>query len=312
MKKYETCPSCGRTAGESHVNNEVKCDQCYAQPKRHLAVFAEHDGIQRVVLTQGERDFQLFVNGNLQFCSSDEFVYHEALVHPLICWCNRPSIRHVAILGGGDGLAAREVLRHHSIKSVTVVDYDSIVTTLASEHEAFRTLNANAFGDSRVHVVNRDAVEWLSSGDTSFDVILVDFPDPMRHQYAELYTRSVFAAISQRLAPDGEFVVQATSRRQCPRSFWCIVYTIEAAGFTTVKYDVSIRSFGEWSFIIGRKTDAALRSPRSLPKGLRYLTDERMSRLPLLDVSGPSVDENQSHSGVLFNYFDKEWRRWVS
>lgn len=312
MRESPTCPSCGRTSGESHVNGEVKCDHCYAATRRHLTVLEEHSGIQRVVVTQGERGFQLFINGNLQFSSSDEFVYHEALVHPLICWCDRPTVRHVAILGGGDGLAARELLRYQSIESVTVVDYDSIVTNLALENEAFRTLNANAFGDPRLRLVNREAVEWLNDGDAFFDAIVVDFPDPQRPEYAELYTSPVFAAISRRLEPEGQFVVQATSRRQCPRSFWCIVYTIEAAGFSTIKYEVSMRSFGDWSFIVGRKASAGCRSPRPLPKGLRFLTPERMANLPLLGLTGEPASENQSHSGILFNYFDEEWRRWVS
>ena len=312
MRRPVTCPSCGRIGGAPHVDDEVKCDHCYATSKRDLTVLRIIDGLQRVVITQGERGFQLFINGNLQFSSSDEFIYHEAIVHPAICWCERTTVEHVAILGGGDGLAAREVLRYPSIRSVSIIDYDPVVTTLASEDEAFRKLNANSFSDSRLRLITRDAMEWLDSEDTLFDVIIVDFPDPQRPEYAELYTRSVFSAISRRLAPLGQFVVQATSRRHCPCTFWCLVRTIEAAGFRSIKYDVAMRSFGEWSFILGRRTRKRRRSPRLLPKGLRSLTNDQMSKLPLVNLHPEIVLENESNSGVLFRYFDEEWRRWVS
>jgi spermidine synthase len=312
VKRPAACPSCGRIGGASQVDDEVKCDHCYAASKRDLTVLKIIDGLQRVVITQGERGFQLFINGNLQFSSSDEFIYHEAIVHPAICWCEGSTVGRVAILGGGDGLAAREILRYPSIRSVIVIDYDPVVTTLASEDEAFRKLNENAFSDPRLRLINRDAVEWLNSDDTLFDVIIVDFPDPQRPEYAELYTRSVFSAISRRLAPLGQFVVQATSRRHCPRTFWCLVRTIEAAGFITVKYDVAMRSFGDWSFILGRKTTKRRRSPHLLPPGLRSLTNDQMSKLPLVNLAAEMVLENESNSGVLFRYFDEEWRRWVS
>jgi spermidine synthase len=265
-------------------------------------------------VTQGKRGFQLFINGNLQFSSSDEYVYHEALVHPLICWCDRPTVRHVAILGGGDGLAAREVLRHDSVESVTVVDYDTLVTRLAMEHDAFTKLNANAFHDPRVTVLNDDAVRWLEGDGQLFDAMIVDFPDPQSPEYAELYTRPVFASIMRRLAPGGQFVVQATSPRHCPRSFSCIARTIEAAGFVTIKYEVSMLSFGEWGFVLGRADPLGVMPPRNLPPGLRFLTNEQLAALPIVHVGEleEPVATNESNSGLLYRYFDEEWRRWVA
>lgn len=313
MKNPTTCPSCGRTAEELSLDSVLKCDHCVAMRKRNLNVVHEFSGLQRVVVTQGLRGFQLFINGNLQFSSSDEFIYHEGLVHPLFCLCDRPIIRHVAILGGGDGLAAREVLRYDSIESVSVIDYDAVVTQLASANEAFRSLNGSAFSDPRVTLVNRDAIQWLEDESRLFDTIIVDFPDPLTRQYAELYARRVFAAISSRLEANGQFVIQATSRAYCPLTFWCIVRTIEAAGFSSVKYDVAMRSFGECSFIIGRQSAAKLRQRRALPGGLRFLTDEKLRALRLDNMDEPSnpIEVNESESLALFCYFDREWRQWV-
>lgn len=314
MMNGEACPSCGRIGGAGLLTDAVKCDHCYAATRRRLKVIAEFDGVQRIVLTQGSRGFQLFINGNLQFSSSDEFVYHEALVHPLICWCERESIRRVGILGGGDGLAAREVLRYPSVESLTLVDYDLAITRLASKESSFRELNADALNDPRVTVINDDAVRWIRSEKQLFDVIIVDFPDPQMPQYAELYTRLVFEAIASRLAPRGQFVVQATSPGHCPRTFGCIAATIEATGLATVKYGVPMRSFGDWGFVIGRETPLGSRAFRDLPSGLRFLTKPILAELRVAHFN--EIEEttviNEDNSGVLFRCFDEEWRQWVS
>jgi spermidine synthase len=311
MNKNDTCPSCGRLASTVNLDDAVKCDHCYALRRRNLAVLEEINGVQRVVVTQGQRGFQLFINGNLQFSSSDEYIYHESIVHPLICWSCLPQVRRVAILGGGDGLAAREALRYETLESITVVDYDPAVTDLATNDPGFRKLNRDAFHDPRVRLLNRDAIGWMKETQEVFDVVIVDFPDPQREEYAELYTGPVFELISSRLVPDGQFAIQATSRRQCPRSFWCIAKTIESAGFATVRYEVSMRSFGDWSFILGQKGNPHIQS-RRLPGGLRFLSDATLPNLPLSAPPMEGVQPNLKNSGILFRYFDQEWRQWVA
>src|SRR4051812_381517 len=123
-------------------------------------VYTKDTPYQRIVITRGRAGFQLFLNGNLQFSSTDEYRYHEALVHPAMMAAEAPP-RRALILGGGDGLALREVLAHPSIEAVTLVDLDPAMTDLARRFPPLGELNRHAFGDRRVTVINDDAMGWL-------------------------------------------------------------------------------------------------------------------------------------------------------
>src|SRR5690606_18457077 len=110
--------------------------------------------------------FQLFLNGNLQMSSFDEYRYHEALVHPAMASFGAP--RRVLILGGGDGLGLREVLRYPSVEEVVLVDLDPDMTNLSKEFPPLAELNEHAFEDRRVKVVNQDAMIWLEEAKEPF------------------------------------------------------------------------------------------------------------------------------------------------
>lgn len=217
-------------------------------------VAAERSAYQDIVLTRSAdgKDLRLFLDGDLQFSSRDEYRYHEALVHPIL---GRPGKipRHVLILGGGDGLAAREVLRHDSVTSVTLVDLDSNVTDLATKDRRLLDLNESSLLDRRVTVVNADAMRWVDrrarSGDRDFDVVIVDFPDPDDLAIARLYSEEMYRAVRAVLAPGAAVVVQAGSPWFAPDAFWCVAETLQQAGFATVPYHVDVPSFGDWGFV---------------------------------------------------------------
>ncbi|HBY62976.1 MAG TPA: polyamine aminopropyltransferase, partial [Solibacterales bacterium] len=186
---------------------------------------------QRIVLTRWKDDLRLFLNSHLQFSSRDEYRYHEALVHPGLASVAAP--RHVLVLGGGDGLAVREVLKYPQVERVTLVDLDEEMTRLFTTHATLSQLNAGALGAPRVRVINADAFPWLEAATETFDFIVADFPDPTNFSLGKLYTTAFYRLASKRLSRQGALVVQSTSPLFARQSYWCIVETLEKAGFRT-------------------------------------------------------------------------------
>jgi spermidine synthase len=260
---------------------------------------------QRIVLTAWNDDLRLFLNANLQFSSRDEYRYHEALVHPGLA-ALRTATR-VLILGGGDGLALREVLRYPQVRSVTLVDLDPEMTRLFSSHRELRRLNGEALSDPRVRVVNADAFTWIDENRQMFDFAIVDFPDPSNFSLGKLYTTTFYRMLSERLVPDATFVVQATSPLFARQAYWCIVATIEQAGLAVAPYHVYVPSFGEWGFVLAGRS--APRVPTTLPAGLRFLTTRALTDLfdfPT-DMARVPVEPNRLHTQALVRYYEREW-----
>ncbi len=266
---------------------------------------------QRIVITRAGPNFQLFLNNNLQFASADEYRYHEALVHP--AFGLRPDARRVLVLGGGDGLAVREILRHPAVEQVVLVDLDPGMTRLASENPLLTRLNRNALRDPRVSVVNADAFVWLAEappGAGLFDVVLVDFPDPHNFSLGKLYSRRFYQMLRARLAPDGVVAVQTTSPLLARRSFWCIHKTIEAAGFHVEAYHALVPSFGEWGFALARLVP--FDPPVDVIPGLRSLDRQTLHTLFVLgpDMGKVPAEVNLLNNQVLVRYYEEEWRQW--
>ena len=212
------------------------------------------------MVTRGSAGHRLFLNGNLQFAERDEYRYHEALVHPVMAAHGAP--KKVAVLGGGDGMAVREVLKYPSVESVTLVELDPNMTRLFSEHETLAALNGGALKSPKVRIVNTDAFQWLQQPGEMFDVIVVDFPDPTNFAIGKLYTNSFYALLDKRLSASGYAVIQTTSPLVARKSFWTVAATVESVGLRATPYHAHVPSFGEWGFII------ASRRPYRLPDAL--------------------------------------------
>ena len=268
-------------------------------------LYSETSAYQRVVVTSSNQGVRLFLNGNLQFHSRDEYRYHEALVHPAMAAHGAP--RQVLVLGGGDGMAVREVLKYPSVESVTLVELDPHMTQLFSTQPLLRQLTADSLRSPKLRIVNADAFAWLEQNAGSFDVIVVDFPDPTNFSIGKLYTSSFYRLIDQHLNAGAYAVVQTTSPLIARKSFWTVATTIEAAGLTTTPYHAHVPSFGEWGFMLASRRPYKL--PAALPGGLRFLS---VAGLPALfnfplDMARVPTEVNRLSNQVLVQTFEEEW-----
>ena len=270
-------------------------------------LYSETSAYQRVVVTASRVGVRLFLNGNLQFHSRDEYRYHEALVHPAMAAHGAP--KRVLVLGGGDGMAAREILKYPSVEELTLVELDPHMTKLFAEQPLLRQLNGDSLRSPKMHVVNADAFSWLDQNPGSFDVIVIDFPDPTNFSIGKLYTSSFYSLIDAHLSASGYAVVQTTSPLIARKSFWTVATTIEAAGLQTAPYHVHVPSFGEWGFILASRRP--FRTPTQLPAGLRFLT---LAGFPSLmefppDMARVPTEVNRLSNQVLVQTYEEEWGR---
>jgi spermidine synthase len=315
---------------------------------------------QRIVLTRRGSDVRLFLDGDLQLSTLDEYRYHEALVHPALSAnlnLNSKNLnsktdskvssqissdssfeisddsgvklisnlisevdsgppksetkpqRHVLIMGAGDGMALREVLKWPDVEHVVLVDLDQAVVNLARRHPTLRQANQNAFQDPRVELRIGDAFTLVPSLSETFDVIIADFPDPDRDIIAKLYAQGFYQRLLPRLAPQGVFVTQASSPFFAPRAFACVAATLASVGLSVHPYVVDVPSFGPWGFVL------AARSPidhdrLTLPIATRFLTAATLPTLFQLpgDIRLGHVKINRLAQPVIVRY--QEDPRW--
>jgi len=262
---------------------------------RDKIIFTATTQYQHIVMTR-KTDGTIFcyINGNLQFSSIDEHWYHEHLVHTAMHVA--PVRRNVLVLGGGDGLAVREILKYSDVSQVTVVDIDPVMTDLATNNQYLRALNGGAFSDSRVrsisnraitpgkpipvmirdrryfnaaqvdtaarvHIFNMDAAQYVAQAPGVYDVIIIDFPDPAHIDVAKLYSKSFYTNIRAKLARDGIFVQQSSSPVYAKEAFLCIGRTMRAADLTVAPFHDNIPTFGEWGWWIGGASPAIQKLP---------------------------------------------------
>src|ERR1700733_12077785 len=269
-------------------------------------IFARDSRYQHLVLTRFKDDLRLFLNSHLQFSSRDEYRYHEALIHPGLS--SIPAPRRVLVLGGGDGLAVREILKYPQIESVTLVDLDPEMTRLFKTNAMLMRLNQESLLSPKLQIINADAFPWVDSNTDSFDFIVIDFPDPTNYSLGKLYTTAFYRAVARHLSVQGVIVVQSTSPMFARDSFWCIAATLKQAGLRTYPYHVYVPSFGEWGFVLASQHDYT--TPRSLPAGLRFLDVEGLPALFQFppDMAPLDMPPNQLNDQVLVRLYDQDWK----
>lgn len=295
---------CGLGAGMAEARHITAAaeDNIYADE----IIFARDTRYQHLVLTRFKDDLRLFLNSHLQFSSRDEYRYHETLVHPGLAAV--PAPRRVLVLGGGDGLAVREILKYPQVASITLVDLDPEMTRLFSTHPVLTKLNDKSLLSERVHVVNADAFPWVDSNRDSFDFIVIDFPDPTNYSLGKLYTVAFYRAVARHLSAQGFMVVQSTSPMFARDSFWCIAQTLKQAGLQTYPYHVYVPSFGEWGFVLAGTHEYI--PPSAFLPGLRFVTKEGLPALFQFppDMSPLSMPPNELNSQVLVRTYENDWK----
>ena len=271
-------------------------------------IYSKSSPYQRIVLTRDKNATKLYLNGNLQFSSADEYRYHEALVHPGLSHLHNP--KSVLILGGGDGFAVREVLKYPTVQKITLVDLDSSVTALFKSSDFLKKLNGNSLTSSKLNLINADAFNWLKKVNTElFDFIIIDFPDPSNFSVGKLYTSSFYKEVKKALSPEGAFVVQSTSPYVARKSFWCVNNTIASVGFNTLPYHLYVPSFGEWGYVMGYYSLA--KDPYFIPPGLKYYGDKEYHEMAYFpeDMKPVPTEINKLNNQILIHYFEDEWGR---
>ena len=200
------------------------------------------------IINTGSYGVCLILDGKIQSSEADEFIYHEALVHPAMLTHPRPE--KVFIAGGGEGATLREVLAHKTVKKAVMVDIDEEVVKLCRRF--LPSWHQKAFDDPRAELHFADARQYLEESSDEFDVIIIDLVDPLEHGPARLlYTREFYQIVRQRLGHAGIMSVQAEpSEWRNLDNFTAIANTLRNVFSIACPYQVHIPSFfGLWGFV---------------------------------------------------------------
>ena len=273
-------------------------------------IYSEQSRYQKIVLTYGNGDYWLFLNGHQQLSTVDEALYHEPLVHPAMHLHANP--RKVLVLGGGDGAAVREILKYEQIDQITLVDLDPAVTSLAATHPVLLSINQNSLSHAKVEVVNKDAFTFLDETEESFDVIIADFPDPRTVDLGRLYCVEFYWLCWNSLTAQGVMVTQAGSPYYAKRAFESIRLSMQQVGFTTLPLHNQVITLGEWGWVIGSKQHRPNLKEELQNTTLEIETDwlnqEALTLITsfgkqVFDEPWKSVSPNRLHDPVLYRYY---------
>lgn len=273
-------------------------------------VHNEQTRYQKVLLTQWDDEVRLYLDGHLQFSSVDEYRYHESLVQPAMALAR--SRERVLVIGGGDGLAVREVLKHPEVQAVDLVDIDPAVTHLARRNLRLTSINQNALNYPKVRIFNEDAFVFLQRSHVPYGVIILDLPDPRFEALAKLYSVEGYRLCRRHLAAGGVVATQATSPYYARRTYWTIAASLEAAGFKVIPYHAYVPSFGEWGFHLASSQKIDPTSMGEFPVSTRFFEEsmfEQMLHFPD-DMRRIAVDANRIDTPHIARHYREDWSAW--
>ena len=278
---------------------------------QHNIIYSKQTPYQKLIVTGEKGRIQFYINGAIQFDTIDEHRYHESLVHPVMSMAK--AHENVLIIGGGDGMALREVLKHDDVGHITLVDLDPAITTLFKTHPTLSKLNHHAYKSPKVTVVNQDAWKFIETATVLYDVIIIDLPDPNNISLSRLYSQTFYRLLSSHLSRSGAMVTQASSPMFSTDAFWCIAQTLEDADFHTLPYHTYIPSFGEWGFILASKLVLPLDTLKPV-KDLHYIDTETLKNMQYFDknIAKTDVESNKLSTHKLIYYYDEGWEKWYA
>lgn len=292
----------------------------YGEQKRYAdrVIYSEQSRYQKIVMTQSRGEYWLFINGNEQLSTIDEVMYHEPLVHtPMLL---HGAAKTALVLGGGDGCAVRELLKYPNLEQIVMVDLDPAMTLLSQQHPVMLELNQGALLEPGIEIINQDAYTWLIEHPDTYDVIIIDLPDPKTIELGRLYSYEFYRLCYQHLSANGILITQAGSPYYAPRAFRCIKKTMQAAGFATIGLHNQVLTLGEWGWVMGAKnwpetqdlrTEIIQLQTGELP--MRWLKDEAFTLIasfgkPVFRGSEKEVAVNRIHAPVLDRYYrNAQW-----
>lgn len=272
-------------------------------------ILSQQTSYQKIVMTKHKDDLRLFLDGNLQFSSIDEYRYHEALVH--IPFAYTSNHERVLILGGGDGLAIREVLKYKDVKEIVLVDIDKEMTDLCKTDKQISKLNEKSLEDSKVTILNEDAYIYVAENKEKFDVILIDLPDPNNEALNKLYTNVFFNYIKANLKPEGVMSIQSTSPYYAKKSYWCINKTIQTQFKYVIPYHCQVPSFGEWGFNLAFSDEKQI---KEIEVQTKFLNKENIASLFVFGddekLNKDEVEVNDLFKPCLMGYYNTDTQNW--
>jgi len=276
---------------------------------QHNIIYAKQTPYQKIIVTSHRGRIEFYINGAIQFDSIDEYRYHESLVHPVMC--SAKSHENILIIGGGDGMALREVLKYSDIGSVTLVDLDPVITDIFRSNETLSRLNQHSFDDPKVKVINQDAWRFIDESRELYDIIIIDLPDPNNISIDRLYSETFYRLISSHLSRAGAMVTQATSPMFSHQAFWSIEKSISSANLHTTPYHTYIPSFGEWGFVLATHQEMDMRSIDN-NLDLKYINDRVFEKMKIFepDIAKVEVESNRLSTHKLIYYYNDGWGRW--
>ena len=295
-------------------------------------VYSAQSNYQHIAITErslgavDKINLDLYLNGRLQFSSADEHIYHSMLVYPAMAASNRHN--DILIIGGGDGLALRDVLSWNP-QNVTLIDLDSDLVKLFSGQgdtsnnitQRLTELNNNAFSDPRVNLIQGDAfieIDPLLAQGKKFDTIIIDLPDPSHPDLNKLYSDFFYSKVARLLQGDGAMIVQSTSPYHARNAFISIGKTVKAAGLKNVEQmRQNVPSFGEWGWTIatkaGKKSSERIKELTDWPVKHPWLSPELIAASFVFPANYyNNINEikiNYLGSSVLFHYHHRAWQQ---
>ncbi len=270
-------------------------------------IYSKQTPYQRIIMTKKNDDIRLFLDGNLQFCSIDEYRYHEVLVHPAMSQI--PSKSNILVLGGGDGLAAREILKYSDVKKITLVDIDREMVDLCRSNNFIKNINNDSLSNPKMNIVIEDAFKFLEKDTSFYDAIFVDLPDPNNESLAKLYSTSFYKLAMERLAKTGMMTIQSTSTFLAPKTFWCVFNTVSSCAEHTKTMHVNVPTFGEWGFVMASHIKLGM---APLTVKTRYLNDGEMKNIFTMpnDLIWEDSEINTMDNPVILRYYEQDWKLW--
>ena len=273
-------------------------------------ILSKQTKYQKLIMTKNKEDIRLFIDGNVQFSSIDEHRYHELLIHVPMSFAKHRE--NILVLGGGDGLAAREILKYKDVKKITVVDLDREMTELAKNNRIIKEMNKDSFRNEKVSIINEDAFKFTENADEYYDIVIIDLPDPNNSSLARLYSREFYKLVRKKLAKNGLVVSQSTSPFFSPEAYWCVNETFKAAGFKyTYPYHVYVPSFGDWGFIMA--SDIKIDTEKfNLNVDTKYLDKETFKKAFVIekDIQRTGIKFSTLDKPAILDYYLQGWRYW--